>query len=160
MEGRAKPKDPKQVVHYDAEMNALAKERDELKAYVEDLTGPNPELAWNRQAQQAARVSEELYRRRIAEGQLSKGKPETFPENAETKRLRAQAKLAKEEWEALREASGIPQAEALARIGAQLEERREAAIKRLMTGENPEKGQPKALPAALQALRVEVARLN
>lgn len=153
IEGRSKPRAEKDVVKYDEEMNALVKERDALKEYVDDLTGPSPELKWNRRAQAAAKASEEHYRRRIAKNDLENKKPSPQPESAETKRLRSEAQAAKDEWEALREASGIPQRELLDRARTKLKERIAEYDRQIQEGFQPPKGKKPLGNPELQALR-------
>jgi hypothetical protein len=161
IDGKAKPRDPKAVVQYDDEMKALLKERNELKQYVDELTGPSPEAKWNQRAQAAARASEEHYRRKIAAGELTTKQGGTHTESPETVKARDDAKKAKREFEALREASGIPQAEALAKTKERLNEAVKEATERLVTGRKAVKGQkPKITDAEAQALEEKLRRLR
>lgn len=161
IDGKAKPRDPKAVVQYDDEMKALLKERNELKQYVDELTGPSPEVKWNQRAQAAARASEEHYRRKIAAGELTTKQGGTHTESPETVKARDDAKKAKREFEALREASGIPQAEALAKTKERLNEAVKEATERLVTGRKAVKGQkPKITDAEAQALEEKLRRLR
>lgn len=103
IEGKAKPQKPNEPAKYTPEMEALAKHRDELKAYVKDLTGPSPEHEWNDKAQKAAKASEEAWKARIKNQEFEeKAKPSVEATDA-TKQAREAAAKAKEDFETLRD---------------------------------------------------------
>lgn len=159
--GKGKRRSDQTAIEYDAEMNALLKERNELKEYVDDLTGPNAELQWNRRAQAAAKASEEYYKRRIATADFESRKLPGQTENADTRKARAEAKKAKAEFDRMRDATGIPQAEQLASVKAQLEKEIEKVRQRLITGQKPETpASQKPSDSETAALRETLARLR
>lgn len=103
IEGKAKPQKPNEPAKYTPEMETLAKHRDEIKAYVKDLTGPSPEHEWNEKAQKAAKASEEAWKARIKNQEFEeKAKPSVEATDA-TKQAREAAAKAKEEFETLRD---------------------------------------------------------
>lgn len=157
IKGTAKPKTPREVIKYDAEMTALKKHRDEMQAYVDDLTGPSPELKWNREAQAAAKASEEYYRRRIAAKDVESKKSTPQNESPETIATKADAKKAKQDWENLREQSGIPQKEALAKIESDIANEIDA----IAAGRAPEvKPAKQQSPAEIQAAKDRLTNLK
>lgn len=108
IEGRMKPKTPKEKMAHDAETLKLHKHNAELNAYILDLTGPNADHVWNQQREKAYRAAESDWQKRSAEGDLERRKSGSKYEPSEkTKAAQADALKAKEAWEALREASGI-----------------------------------------------------
>lgn len=108
IEGRMKPKTPKEKFAYDADMEKLRKHNAELNAYILDLTGPSKEGEWNQQREKAYRAAEAYYKKRAAAGDLERRKGGSkYEPNEKTKAAQADALKAKEQWEALREASGI-----------------------------------------------------
>ncbi len=160
IEGKQGPRAPRAPIAYDAEMNALARQRQELQDYVQDLTGPSPELAWNKTAQRAAKASEEYYQRRIAAGAFGKPARPGYIENTDTKAARSQRDAAKAEFDRLREASGIPQAQALTQTKLRLAKRIAEIQHRLITGKKPTPGIPPVLDAEASALKAEADRLR
>lgn len=160
LEGKNKPRQQREPVKYDAEMNALAKQRDELKSYLDDLTGPSPEHEWNQRAQAAAKASEEYYKRKIAKGDFERQRGPGYEASKTTEEARAQAKAAKDEWSRLREATGLLAKEAIAREADRLIKRQAELREMLATGKRPDPRQPKPTPEELKSLKAENERLQ
>lgn len=160
IEGKGKPKTPREQVKYDAEMNALVKERNELQEYVDDLTGPSPEGKWNQKARAAAKASAEYYRRKIEQKDFAaRSKPGYQPDET-TRKLQDEAKAAKAEFENLKDLSGETQKEQLAAQKKRLESEIEKVRKRLITGEKPPAGKPKATDTEIQSLKDTLKNLR
>jgi hypothetical protein len=160
IEGKAKPAKDRQTVEYDQEINDLIKERDSLKSYVDDLTGPSPSGKWNQQAQRAARASAEYYRRRIQQNDLRRKVSPSFEATEETEKLKQEAADAKAEFDTLRDASGITQEEQLASQKASLEKKVAELEKQIQTGENPPQGKKRANFSELEPLKQQLKGLR
>jgi len=160
MEGRAKPRDPREQVQYDAELNGLKKEADELQRYMDDLTGPSSETKWNRQAERSYKASAENYRRMVEQDKLTRPAGKPFEPSERTKNAMAERDAAKAEWDRLRESQGIPQAEALDRLKAGLVKRIGELQERLAGKPAPEPGKPIPLDAEARSLKFEHDRLS
>lgn len=166
IEGKAKPKGDLQPVEYDAEMKKLAKERDELKAYVKDLTGPSPAHEWNEKARKAADRLTKLYDERIEalkRGEKPEGKKPTPEATAATQKAKDAATAKREEYQKLRDTlhPEIQEAKDTASLVKRLQKRREDLVNRLIKGkesETPGK-QVKQTPES-EALQKEVDRLS
>ena len=162
LQGKQKPGGVRNPIAYDGEMTKLAKERDELQAYLNDLTGPNAEGRWNARAEAAAKASAEYYKRKAAAGDLAKRAPgEKYDPMAKTRAAQEEARLAKEEWENLREAAGLPQAEALAKLKTSMLTRIGELRKRLAGAPADPRtpGRPVPLDAEGKALKAEMTKL-
>lgn len=106
IEGKATPKGEIEPPEYDAEMKALKKERDELSAYVKDLTGPSSEHEWNERAQKAADRLSKLYDDRIEalkRGEKPQGPKPTPEATAATQKAKETASAKREEFKKLRD---------------------------------------------------------
>lgn len=158
--GKKKPRDPRDPVQYDSEMIKLKKERDELQAYLDDLTGPSPEFEWNQRAEAAAKASAENYRRRIAASDLENKRGGSFEPTEKTKMAIAERDAAKADWEALRESAGIPQREALESLKARLLKRITELQDRVNGKAKPEAGKPIPLDPEALAMKAQIRRLN
>lgn len=153
IEGKQKPKEARAQVEYDAEMNALVKERDSLKAYVDDLTGPSKEGKWNQKAQAAAKAMAENYRRRIAQADFAaRSKPNYNPTEA-TRKLQEEAESAKAEFQTLKDLSGETQKEQIERQKNTLEKEIKKVTDQIATGARPVAGKPKPTNAEIADLK-------
>jgi RNAse (barnase) inhibitor barstar len=160
IEGKAKPGKDRQTVEYDQEINDLIKERNDLKAYVDDLTGPSPSGKWNQQMQRAARHMAEYYRRRIQQNDLRSKVSPSFEATEETERLKQEALDAKAEFDTLRDAAGITQEEQLALQKAALEKKVAELEKQIQTGQNPPEGKKRAKFSELEPLKQQLKSLR
>lgn len=150
IEGKQQPRADRSPITYDAEMTQLAKQRDELKAHLETMRGLDAAGKWNKTAEAAAKASEEYYRRKIAAKDLTKKTPgQKFDPTAKTKLAQDEAAQAKAEWQDLRDAAGLPQAEALQKVKESMLSRIGELRKRL-AGE-PAPGREPAKPVPLDA---------
>lgn len=160
IEGRSKPRPERQPLQYDAELNELVKVRNELKAVVDQMTGETDDAKWNRAAQRAAKASEEYYRRKIASQDFTPRQTPARTPSAETVKAQEDAAAAREEFRQLRELTGVPQAERLAKQKTRLEQEIAKVQQRLITGERPAPNQKPLPPAEIQALKDTLARLR
>jgi hypothetical protein len=160
IEGKAKPGKDRQTVEYDQEINDLIKERNDLKAYVDDLTGPSPSGKWNQQAQRAAKAMAEYYRRRIQQNDLRSKVSPSFKATEETDKLKQEALDAKAEFDTLRDAAGITQEEQLALQKAALEKKVAELEKQIQTGQNPPEGKKRAKFSELEPLKQQLKSLR
>jgi len=166
IEGKAKPKGEIEPPEYDAEMKALKKERDELAAYVKDLTGPSPAHEWNERARKAAERLAKLYDERIEalkRGEKPQGPKPTPEATAATQKAKDAATAKREEYQKLRDTlhPEIQEAKDTASLVKRLQKRREDLVKRLIKGKEPETPgkQVKQTPES-EALQKEVDRLS
>jgi len=161
IDGKSKPRPDRQTLEYDEELNALVKLRNELKAAVDEMTGESDDVKWNRAATRAAKASEEYYKRRIAAADFSARQKPNRTATAETQKAREDARIAREEFKALRELTGEPQAERLAKQKKRLEEEIEKTQRRLITGQRPNKPGAKPLPPQeIRDLKSQLGRLR
>lgn len=163
MAGTKPPREPRARVAYDAEMTALAKERDALQAQLDALNDPTGDKTWNARAEAAAKASEAHYRRKIARGDLSsRTVPQPHTATIKTLAAKDEARRAKEEWQALRESAGIPTIEAVNRTEAGLRRRQrdiKQEIERSRKGQPPDPAKPRLTSAEIENLRRENASL-
>ncbi len=158
--GKAKQRPTRDAIPYDEEMNALKKEREELQAYVDDLTGPSPEGKWNALTERAAKASAENYRRRIAQGDLHNDPGTAHTPTARTKAALDDAAAAKAEWEALRETAGITTEEATRDLNKGIARQIKAIEDKLAGKPKPEPSTPAKADAETYQLRKELERLR
>ena len=164
LRGKQKPRAARPPLTYDKEMLDLKKQRDELQAYLDDLTGPSAAGKWNARAEAAAKASAEYYRRKVALGDLERknARGPAHEATARTKAAQADAEAAKAEWEDLREAAGLPQAEKVAAMKRDLAKRM-ADLRAKIAGKAPPPKAPGAkvpMDAEGRAMQAEMARLQ
>lgn len=160
--GNVKQRAARKPVEYDAQMKALEKERNELKSYVDDLTG-KPDMTaadWNKIATKAAQASEKYYRNRISAKDYTARKNPSFAATQATKDARAQRDEARKEYQDLREASGVAAAARLESATKAAENRLEELRNELITGQKPAAGKAPTVTPELQAMRDEASRLS
>ncbi len=160
IEGKQKPREARQQLQYDAELNALVKERDELKAFVDNLTGPSPLGKWNKAAQTAAIASAENYRRKIAQKDFAARQKPNYDPTEATRKLQEEAAAAKAEFQTLKDLSGETQKEQLEAQRGQLERKVKELKEQIQTGQKPPAGKPKMKFSELDALKQEMKALQ